>query len=148
MVSVAILGVKSVKFNVPDPDNTTSGPLSNNTILNIDEGIGVGVAVGVGVGVGVAVGVGVGVAVGVGVGVAVGVGVGVAVGVGVGVAVGVGVGVDGVKQFGHQKSNKLNLSLRILKLCCTCELLNGSVYILNCDNAPIKVPPKFCSIRI
>jgi hypothetical protein len=85
--------VKSVRLNEPEPDITTSEPLSNNVAVKPDDGIGVSVGVGVlvGVSLGVFVGVLVGVSLGVFVGVSEGVLVGVSDGVGVFVVVSVGV---------------------------------------------------------
>ena len=119
-----------------------------------------GVSVGVGVGVSVFVGVGVFVGVSVFVGVGVFVGVSVGVGVFVGVILAVGVGDDSINsnskshgsitsvQFKHQKSNRLNLFFKILKLCWICGADKGSTYIRNCEIAPSKVPAKFGSINM
>jgi hypothetical protein len=60
-------------LNEPEPDITTSDPLSNIVAVNPEDGIGVSVGVGVFVGVSLLVAVGVGVSVSVGVGVLVGV---------------------------------------------------------------------------
>ena len=51
-------------------------------------------------------------------------------------------------QLSHQKSYKLNLSFKILKLCCICGEDKGSVYILNWDIPPMNVPPNVGSIII
>jgi len=88
--------VNPPRLNVPDPENTTSGPTSETVTVNpigvaADVGVGVGVSVLVGVVVGSGVTLLVGVFVGSGVGVSVGVIVGVVVGSGVGVSVFVGV---------------------------------------------------------